>query len=452
MRIHALQLVIAVFGICGCTVEAADHPRYGQMCASTEASYQGFCLSAGDGGLGQIESGIMGADGGDAPTGGRSSTNPGPHAGSGASGSGGSGRAGNGNGGASGGGGSGPAGSSGSAGNAGESGSAGGDPMCDPASQQCGGAGTDAPPPCVPTAATEPTACNGVDEDCDGFIDELVKVGCYDGAMGCMADAGAGYRCAGSCRPGFATCAQGAPGACEGQVVPEEELCAEGGALASDEDCDGRIDEGCACTAPDQPCYSGPTGTRDVGPCQAGTRSCSSSPNECQGQVLPGQETCGNNGADDDCDGDPDDVPGLGEPCTAQAMGRCAAGRTRCDGARLQCAPGTAREEQCDSADDDCDGKIDETFDLPNSEENCGRCGRKCGAGQTCCDGSCVNLTENEDHCGVCGNACGAGLSCCGSTCFNLNSDQNNCGSCGNGCGLLEGCCRSGCRLLSLGC
>lgn len=444
MKNDARLLFVALFGICACTVEAADHPRYGQTCASPDASYRGYCLNAGDGGgLATIESGVMGLDGGESPTGGKSSTNPQPRAGSGASAGRGSGSSGSGSAG------------SGAArgGSGGESGLAGsGAPMCDPAAQDCGAAGTGAPPGCIPTAATEPTACNGVDEDCDGHVDELVKVACYDGAQGCMADGSAGYRCTGSCRPGFATCAQGAPGPCDGQVVAERELCAEGGALASDEDCDGHIDEGCACTAPDQPCYSGPSGTRDVGPCRAGIRSCESSGGACAGEVLPQTESCANSGADDDCDGEADDVPGMGEPCTAPAMGRCAAGRSRCEGDRLRCAAGAPREEQCDSTDDDCDGKTDETFDLPNSEQNCGRCGRACGAGQTCCDGSCVNLSENEDHCGVCGNACGAGLGCCGGTCFNLASDQNNCGSCGNACGLLNGCCRGGCRLLSLGC
>src|SRR5689334_14822027 len=71
-----------------------------------------------------------------------------------------------------------------------------------------------------------------------------------------------------------------------------------------DNDCDGEIDEDCDCTAGEtEPCYSGPSGTENVGACVGGTRTCTDAGvfGACEGEVLPGTETC--DGTDQDCDG-----------------------------------------------------------------------------------------------------------------------------------------------------
>lgn len=69
-------------------------------------------------------------------------------------------------------------------------------------------------------------------------------------------------------------------------------------------------------------------------------------------------------------------------------------------------------------------------FDLRTSLENCGVCGRACGAGEVCtegrchdipcgtaqgwylCSGTCVDVSRNDAHCGRCGSPCGAGFHC----------------------------------------
>jgi hypothetical protein len=66
---------------------------------------------------------------------------------------------------------------------------------------------------------------------------------------------------------------------------------------------------GSACApSEERPCYTGPTGTQNIGPCLAGVQVCladGSGFGPCGGERVPSQETC--NGADDDCNGAIDD-------------------------------------------------------------------------------------------------------------------------------------------------
>jgi hypothetical protein len=64
--------------------------------------------------------------------------------------------------------------------------------------------------------------------------------------------------------------------------------------------------------------------------------------------------------------------------------------------------------EICNSWDDDCDGQVDEGFDLQNDESNCGSCGKSCLSGYTCASGVCrgcgdgncdTGLGENPNTC-----------------------------------------------------
>ncbi len=79
-----------------------------------------------------------------------------------------------------------------------------------------------------------------------------------------------------------------------------------------------------------QPCYSGASGTKNRGICKAGTRTCNHGKfGACLGQVLPKEETC--NGLDDDCNGKVDETfAKQGKSCTSK-IGECSvAGMYKC--------------------------------------------------------------------------------------------------------------------------
>ncbi len=123
-----------------------------------------------------------------------------------------------------------------------------------------------------------------------------------------------------------------------------------------DDDCDTRVDESLS-----RNCYPGPAGTQDVGTCRGGTQTCAAGAyGVCQGTVVPVDEVC--NGLDDDCDRVVDDGnPGSGGVCNTGGVGACGEGVVQCRAGALQCDPVAAADvEQCNGADDDCDGLTDE--------------------------------------------------------------------------------------------
>ncbi|MEZ4471908.1 MAG: MopE-related protein [bacterium] len=81
---------------------------------------------------------------------------------------------------------------------------------------------------CQPEVAPAEEACDGLDNDCDGAVDEAVA------GVGMACDTGV----AGDCAVGTLRCVDGAP-VCEPDVAPVPEACD-----LQDDDCDGAVDEG----------------------------------------------------------------------------------------------------------------------------------------------------------------------------------------------------------------
>jgi hypothetical protein len=307
--------------------------------------------------------------------------------------------------------------------------------------------------PCMADSRPIAEACNGIDDDCDGNLDEATDVACYPTEMtGCTMVGTAQYTCAGSCRVGMQVCTNGELSACADFVGPTDEVCTGAGS-PGDENCDGSSDEGCMCTGTDpRSCYDGPAGTEGVGICKAGTRTCSNGMlSACMNIVKPGVESCANQNADDDCNDTEDDIANLGENCTVPlARGPCSFGTRQCRGQILACVSDVmAGPETCNMMDDDCDGVIDDGFELQDDENNCGMCGKKCATGESCCAGMCRNIDNDPDHCGGCApaNKCAVGENCCAGACSNPMTDAAHCGGCAaiNKCPNGNSCCAGQC-------
>ncbi len=169
---------------------------------------------------------------------------------------------------------------------------------------------------CSPTAGGE-SACDGRDNDCDGFTDEeFVSTPCGTGL--CVRNS--------VCHRGSEVCTPRSPPARTDTTCDN-----------LDDDCDGRTDEDWVATGCVGACV-------DTATCIAGVAAC--------GTPAAADNLCNN--VDDDCDGAVD------EEYAAYTCGRgicmrnsmCALGIERC-------VEGPSRTETCNALDDNCDGTTD---------------------------------------------------------------------------------------------
>ncbi len=263
--------------------------------------------------------------------------------------------------------------------------------------------------------------CNGEDDDCNGRVDDFIPeqtcgVGeCKVTIPGCIG------KTAPECVPG----------------TPKAELC-----NGLDDDCDGVVDNGFDLTSDPKHCGDCKTecrmahgtprctaGACAVGSCQANWDDCNHSyADGCETDLLTDVAHCG----------------GCAKPCQlANANPKCQGGKCAvascqdghydlngdpADGCEYACTVTRSGVEVCDGIDNDCNGKIDDGFDLTRDVNHCGDCNTVCPT------------LNGVPGCvaGICQIACLGGWADCsaliGGCETDIAGDVNNCGGCGKLC------------------
>jgi hypothetical protein len=166
---------------------------------------------------------------------------------------------------------------------------------------------------CTGEGTPTPELCNGIDDDCDGKVDDFTET------------------CSTACGHSTRTCTAGVWSSCSARA-PATEVC-----NGVDDDCDGKID------GITQPCSTG---------CGQGTQTCTAGSWSACSTRTPTIEIC--NGIDDDCDGR---IDGISRSCSTA----CGQGIETCtSGTWAGCSARQPTTEVCNGVDDNCDGRIDE--------------------------------------------------------------------------------------------
>jgi IgGFc binding protein/Sulfatase-modifying factor enzyme 1/Putative metal-binding motif len=263
--------------------------------------------------------------------------------------------------------------------------------VCSPGMDICPVAGTGDWDGCSGSVVPSPELCDGLDNNCDGSIDENLSQQCYPpgsgASTGCTDDGSGVWTCLGECSAGVRDCSAGGWSGCNGLVTPTSEICDN-----LDNDCDGEIDEDGDIPGMGQPCGG-------VGICAPGVRACIAGNVICEGGGDPQAGLC--DGLDNNCNGlvdEPEEIAedsAMGAPC-GETVGACSEGHNECiDGSVICVGAVVPTTEICNGIDDDCNDTIDE--------------GDICDTSEICYNADCRNICDPGNE-----QSCPAGFTCIG--------------------------------------